>query len=93
MNKMVVVKVISYIALGVFILTHLIWQYLMYRELRKIKTKYFFSINDQIKKLKAESDLPDSFYLKISTIRRISRISIGIYLVIFCYMMIRNLSG
>lgn len=84
-------KILSYIVLGIFLLTHLYWQINLYQETKKIKTKSFRSVKEQIEKLKQESELPDKFFNRISLSRKVSKYALGVYLMMFLYMLIKNL--
>ena len=85
-------KILSYIILGVFIVTHAYWQINLYQETKKIKIISFRSVKEQIEKLKQESDLPDKFFKRISLSRKVSKYALGLYLAMFLYMLIKNLS-
>jgi len=84
------VKILSYIILGIFLITHAYWQISLYIETKKIKTQSFNSIKEQIDNLRKESNLSEIFFQRIKLSRTISKFALAIYLILFIYMIISN---
>jgi len=85
-------EIVSYILLGIFLITHGYWQVSLYYQSKRINTKYFRNTNDTIQKLKQESNLPKEYFQKLNFIKKISKYSLGLYLICFILMIINNLS-
>ena len=84
------IKIVSYILIIIFIISHSYWQYNLYKQQKKYPNKFFSNHKELLTWLKKESELTDQFFNNIRLSRLISKISIGGYLILFIIMIISN---
>ncbi len=84
------IKIVSYILIIIFLISHSYWQYNLYKQQKKYPDKYFRNHKELLTWLKEESELTDQFFNKIRLSKLISKISIGGYLILFIFMIISS---
>lgn len=84
------IEIFSYILLGIFLISHAYWQFNLYKESKKIKTKIFKNSRHLMERLEEESNLPKFFFDRIKLSRKISKYALGIYLILFLIMLVKN---